>query len=88
MLQAEPPSGAGGADADTAQRDLFKRVRRFIAFANSKRETELRFVPSAREECATFHHDTVFLWLIVSEPQQGEHLVHRVLHNAFDFRLR
>jgi hypothetical protein len=23
------------------------------------------------------HHDTVFLWLIVSEPQQGDHLVHR-----------
>src|ERR1035438_5661529 len=25
MRQAEPPSGAGGADADTAQRDVFKR---------------------------------------------------------------
>ena len=61
-------------------------MRRFIASANAKREIELRFVPSAREECATFHNDTVFRWVIVSEPQQREHLVHRVLHNAFHFR--
>jgi hypothetical protein len=68
MRQAEPPSGVVERMRTPPSVTCLTGAK-VHRLCDSKREIELRFVPSAREECATFHHDTVFLWLIVSEPE-------------------
>ncbi len=74
MRQAEPPSGAGGADADTAQRDLFKRCEGSLPLRTQNVKSNFG---SSRPPVKSAPHSTTtryFYGSLVSEPQQGEHL--------------
>jgi hypothetical protein len=89
MRQAEPPSGAGRADADTAQCDVFKHCEgsSLLRTRNVKSNFGSSHLPvKSAPHSATTRYFSGSLSLSHNRVNTNT-LSNRVLHNAFHFRL-